>query len=146
MEHAAHHLPVIVQELLEERARTHGPESLRDTTAISELLKRAFVSFDRAIANDVLDLIPGGLQGLETVSDDYIRAVVNDRDNGFRHYRKVQLNMYGTTALLALVNPSQSDLWVANLGDCQAGKLACNIKCHENIRVPDMILTTTSSS
>ena len=121
VEHAAHHLPVIVQELLEQRARTHGPASLRDTAAVSEILKRAFVSFDRAIASDVLDLIPGGLDGLASVSDEHIRSVINDHGNGLKNYRKVQLNMYGTTALLALVDPSQSNLWIANLGDCQAG-------------------------
>lgn len=121
VEHVAHHLPVIVQELLEQRARTHGSESLRDAAAVSEILKHAIVSFDRAIANDVLALIPGGLQGLRSVSDEYIRSVINDHGNGLRNFRKVQLNMYGTTALLALVDPSQSNLWIANLGDCQAG-------------------------
>ena len=88
---------------------------------MSATLKRAFISFDRDIANDVLALFPGGIASLEHLSDDYIRSVINDYNNGLQNYKKVQLNMYGTTALLALVDPRQEHLWIANLGDCQAG-------------------------
>ncbi|KAI5120928.1 hypothetical protein M0805_002908 [Coniferiporia weirii] len=119
VDHVAHHLPVIVQEFLEE-AVSKNPASIGDPAFVSALLKRAFVSFDRDIANDVLELFPGGVASLDRLSDDYIRSVINDHENGLQNYRKVQLNMYGTTALLALVDPRREHLWVANLGDCQA--------------------------
>ncbi|KAL5488326.1 hypothetical protein ACEPAI_6434 [Sanghuangporus weigelae] len=120
VEHVAHHLPVIVQEFLAEAVSNRGPACLKDPAVVSATLKRAFISFDRDIANDVLELFPGGIASLERLSDDYIRSVINDYSNGLQNYKKVQLNMYGTTALLALVDPLQENLWIANLGDCQA--------------------------
>lgn len=120
VEHVAHHLPIIVKEFFEEAVQT-DPSSIKNTTFISDLLRRAFSSFDSDIANDVLELFPGGIKALEYLSDEDIRKVINDYDNDLHNYRKVQLNMYGTTALIALVDPLQENLWVANLGDCQAG-------------------------
>ncbi|KAL5527112.1 hypothetical protein ACEPAG_5903 [Sanghuangporus baumii] len=120
VEHVAHHLPVIVQEFLAEAVSNRGPACLKDPTVVSATLKRAFISFDRDIANDVLELFPGGIASLERLSDDYIRSVINDYSNGLQNYKKVQLNMYGTTVLLAVVDPLQENLWIANLGDCQA--------------------------
>lgn len=114
---------MIVQEFLGEAVRNQGPRCLTNPAFVTALLKRAFVSFDQDIANDVLKLFPGGISSLDRLSDDYIRSVINDHSNGLRNYRKVQLNMYGTTALLALVDPRQENLWVANLGDCQAGEM-----------------------
>lgn len=122
VEHTAHHLPVIVQEFLDKAVKDDGPACLKDPMIVSALLKRAFASFDRDIANDVLELFPGGVASLDRLSDEYIRSVINDHKNGLENYKKVQLNLYGTTALLALVDPRQENLWVANLGDCQAGK------------------------
>ena len=40
--------------------------------------------------------------------------------HGGVNYKKARLCMYGTTALVALVDPEQENLWLANLGDCQA--------------------------
>jgi hypothetical protein len=37
--------------------------------------------------------------------------------------------MYGTTALVALVDPDHKDLWVANLGDCQASEFFSDLNC-----------------
>ncbi|KAH8113436.1 hypothetical protein DFH11DRAFT_1602036 [Phellopilus nigrolimitatus] len=119
VEHVAHHLPVIVQEFFEAAVRA-DPAFIRDPTNVSALLKRAFASFDHDIANDVLELFPGGMASLDRLSDRHIQSVINDHGNGLQNYKKVQLNMYGTTALLALVDPQQENLWVANLGDCQA--------------------------
>jgi pyruvate dehydrogenase phosphatase len=78
-------------------------------------------SFDEAIANDVLDLFPGGIESLSTLSNEYIQLVVNDFHHGGANYKKARLCMYGTTALVALVDPEHENLWLANLGDCQAG-------------------------
>ncbi|KAF7323311.1 Hexose transport-related protein [Mycena chlorophos] len=41
-------------------------------------------------------------------------------EKGGDNYRKARLCMYGTTALVALTDPDHENLWVANLGDCQA--------------------------
>ncbi|KZP16351.1 hypothetical protein FIBSPDRAFT_1047584 [Athelia psychrophila] len=93
---------------------------LEDPDFISDLLPRAMTSFDDAIAGDVLDLFPGGLAGLANLSDDNIRHIINDIHTGGANFRKARLCMYGTTALVALVDPDHKNLWVANLGDCAA--------------------------
>lgn len=78
-------------------------------------------SFDEAIAGDVLDLFPGGIESLSTYSDEQIKRKINDIYTGGENYKKARLCMYGTTALVALVDPDHENLWLANLGDCQAG-------------------------
>jgi len=80
-------------------------------------------SFDDAIAGDVLDLFPGGLESLPSLSNEHIQSTINDIHHGGVNYKKARLCMYGTTALVALVDPDHENLWLANLGDCQAGML-----------------------
>lgn len=116
VEHVAHHLPIIIQEFLE-RA---DPAKLGDPTFISSLFSQSIVTFDEAIAGDVLDLFGGSVEQLKDYSDAEIRKIINDQHSGGANFRKARLNMYGTTALVALVDPEHLHLWVANLGDCQA--------------------------
>ena len=89
-----------------------------------DLLSNAITAFDDAIAGDVLELFPGGLESLPGRTDEEIQEVVNNfgdgRDNS-SNYQKARLCLYGTTALVALVDPAHENLWVANLGDCEAG-------------------------
>ncbi|KAI0317398.1 protein serine/threonine phosphatase 2C [Amylostereum chailletii] len=119
VEHTAYHLPIIVTEFLEKTLA--GPSSPTPPPEIvSELLSRSITSFDDAIAGDVLDLFPGGLPSLATRSDEEIRRVINDFDGTGVNYKKARLCMYGTTALVALVDPEWKNLWIAGLGDCEA--------------------------
>jgi pyruvate dehydrogenase phosphatase len=85
---------------------------------VADVLRRSIRSFDEAIAQDVLDLFPGGLDGLWRLPNDYVCRVIND---GGENFKKTKLCMYGTTALVALVDPTRENLWTANLGDCQGG-------------------------
>jgi pyruvate dehydrogenase phosphatase len=132
VEHAAHHLPVIVDELLHKLISTpDAPLPTPDT--IREMLSSRITAFDNAIAGDVLELFPGGIESLPGLTDEEIQAVVNDfavpgggGSNGAGagagvNYKKARLCLYGTTALVALVDPAHENLWVANLGDCEAG-------------------------
>ena len=121
VEHVAHHLPIIVRDFLREaneatHAGNYTPES------ISDLFTKAILAFDDAIAHDVLDLFGGSVDNLVNYTDAEIRETINDQHLGGENWRKVRLCMYGTTALVALVDPDHKDLWVANLGDCQASK------------------------
>ena len=47
--------------------------------------------------------------------------IVNDKESGGKVYNATIRCMRGSTAIIALVDPGGSNIWVANLGDCQAG-------------------------
>ncbi|KAJ3490331.1 hypothetical protein NLJ89_g11443 [Agrocybe chaxingu] len=120
VEHVAHHLPIIVRDFLAE-----GEKSIQDGTYdpqyISDLFTKAIIAFDDAIAHDVLDLFGGSVNKLDDYTDSQIRDTINDQHlPGRPNHTKTRLCMYGTTALVALVDPDHKDLWIANLGDCQA--------------------------
>lgn len=126
VEHTAHHLPIIIQDFLsKEHAR--NPNLLSRPSVIANVLAHAISSFDRDIVRDVAQLFPNNSldAALDGLSDADIQATINDYDAGLRNYKKVQLCLYGTTALVALADPKREHLWVANLGDCQAGAFVC---------------------
>nr|GAT54429.1 mitochondrial type 2c protein [Mycena chlorophos] len=116
VEHVAHHLPIIVEEFLSQHLQPKQPTT---PELITDLFERSIVAFDNAIASDILDLF-GGPDKLEEFSDREISDIINDQEKGGDNYRKARLCMYGTTALVALTDPDHENLWVANLGDCQA--------------------------
>lgn len=116
VEHAAYHLPIIVRELLS----SSPPERLQDPAEVSRILSDATTSFDHAIAGDILKVFPGGIEALADMPDSTIQAMIN-RNADPQFFKKARLCMYGTTALIALVDPDHQNLWVANVGDCQAG-------------------------
>ncbi|KAI0034976.1 protein serine/threonine phosphatase 2C [Vararia minispora EC-137] len=121
VEHTAYHLPIIVAEHLEKHlSRRLSPSTVLDPEVVRQILTIAVTSFDEAIAGDVLDLFPGGLDTIASRSDDEIRRVINDFDGTGENYKKARLCLYGTTALVALVDPAHENMWVAGLGDCEA--------------------------
>ena len=85
------------------------------------------MAFDDTIAHDVLDLFGGFVDNLDNYTDAEIWAIINDQHEGGVNWRKARLCMYGTTALVALVDPDHKNLWVANLGDCQASEFFSRI-------------------
>ena len=102
-----------------------GPASpVPGADLVRELFSNAITAFDNAIAGDVLELFPGGIEPLPGRTDEEIQEVLNDFGDGRgigANYQKARLCLYGTTALVALVDPAHENLWVANLGDCEAG-------------------------
>ncbi|KAL4065190.1 phosphatase 2C-like domain-containing protein [Scleroderma citrinum] len=116
--HAAYHMPIIVREFLEEMDLKHGGRAV-PPPLIADMFSIAIRSFDDAIANDVLELFPGGLEVAMRMPDEHIQSILNDQLWGGKNFEKARLCMYGTTALVALVDPDHKNLWLANLGDCQ---------------------------
>jgi len=57
---------------------------------------------------------------LTELPTDEIKRLINDHSSGGENYAKVIRSICGTTALIGLVDPDKENLWVANLGDCQA--------------------------
>lgn len=94
--------------------------SPRTADGISQALGNTIRVFDQCIQDGVTDLFPGGVEGLEKMTDEEVNAIVpKNRD-------KLLLGMRGTTALIALVDERKENLWIANLGDCLAGKSSLN--------------------
>jgi pyruvate dehydrogenase phosphatase len=123
--HTAYNIPIIIRDFLLD-AFKDDPHRRLSPQAIGDILSRSITSFDDAIARDVLKLFPGGMSALREMSNAQIAAIINDQYDDGRgagcNYNKARLCMYGTTALISLVDPERENLWVANLGDCQAGK------------------------
>jgi len=83
---------------------------------ISDVLTAAILSFDDGIGQALLDIFPSP-GAVKAMSDEEIRKIVNDDGPN----SKVVLRcMRGTTVLVALVDPTNTNIWVASLGDCAA--------------------------
>lgn len=104
--------------LLEAEAANPGVSPAHEI--ISGCFNKAITAFDNAIAHDVLDLFGGSVDNLDNYTDAQIREIINDQHKGGVNWQKARLCMYGTTALVALVDPENENLWIANLGDCEA--------------------------
>lgn len=89
---------------------------------VSKVLVDAISELDNTITRDILEMFPGGPEELEKLSDEQIDTIVNDFGSGGVNNAKLLLGMRGSTVLVSLVDPSSSNLYVASLGDCQAGK------------------------
>ncbi|KAH8995823.1 phosphatase 2C-like domain-containing protein [Lactarius hatsudake] len=94
VEHTAYHLPIIVKESLQ-KVITGPAAPAPEPDLMRDILSNAITAFDDCHRGGRAGAIPG-------------------RD------RKARLCLYGTTALVALVDPAHENLWVANLGDCEA--------------------------
>lgn len=122
VDHSVKTLPRLIEASLT-AALTNANHQELPPSAISEILVNAISAFDNAISSDLLDLFPGGPDTISELSDDEIRAIINDAHTGGRNSAKLMRCMRGSTALVALVDPSETNLWVASLGDCQAGSI-----------------------
>ena len=87
-------------------------------SSVATLLHQSITSFDHLIAADLLNLFPDP-HSLNHFSDHEIRSVINDKG---RNSAAVYRCMSGSTVLVSLVDPARKNLWVASLGDSQAGK------------------------
>lgn len=114
-------LPNAVKEHLSSALLANADGGSLSSTTVSDILIKAITQVDDKITQDILDLFPGGLDSIATLSEEQIDSIVNDFESGGENNAKVMLGMRGSTALVSLVDPSGDNLWVASLGDCQAG-------------------------
>ncbi|CAE6435095.1 unnamed protein product [Rhizoctonia solani] len=108
-EHTMKNLPAHIQKTL----------SSRTDEALDAQLINAFVSFDNAITQSVLDIFPDP-EALASMPAEQLEAIVNDHASGGTNYKKIILAMRGTTAVVSLVDPGRENLWVAGVGDSRA--------------------------
>lgn len=120
MDHVLNKLPSIFHSFLAEALRLAGDGELHHD-AVSKVLVDSISELDNSITRDILELFPGGPEGLEKLSDEQIDTIVNDFESGGVNNAKLLRGMRGSTVLVALVDPSGRNLYVASLGDCQAG-------------------------
>jgi pyruvate dehydrogenase phosphatase len=89
---------------------------------ISRILASTLKEFDDDIGRDLLQLFPNGQDSLSELSAADIRHLINDHSTGGGNHAKAMRSICGTTALIGLMDPSKENLWIANLGDCQASE------------------------
>lgn len=116
-------LPSILRNLLAAALEASGENRL-NPEVVSDVLINAISEVDNIITREILDIFPGGIEALEALSDAQIDAIVNDFGSGGANNAKLIRGMRGSTVLVSLIDPSGSDLYVASLGDCQAGWFA----------------------
>jgi pyruvate dehydrogenase phosphatase len=87
---------------------------------ISDILARSIHSVDNNMTEDLLRLFPDPAF-IAQLSNDEISATINDIESGGANLQIIARCMRGSTVLVSLVDPSGSNLWVASLGDSEAG-------------------------
>ena len=115
VDHASRSLPVMIRRSLESYLRARRGSFVPDE--ISNILADAIVQCDNAITNGFVGLFPGGASAMRSMSDEQIQRVLR---NPATHTAAMRC-LHGSTALLTLTDPGSEHLWIANLGDCQAG-------------------------
>jgi len=135
--HAGDDVAEYVVSLLSEQMRIALSKSLARSTSytkevISSVIAGTIQAIDDKILTQFLALFPGkgSPEDLEKLSDDEIRAIIND---GGVNLHKVHLCMRGTTAVVSLIDPEAKNLWIASLGDSVAGMLLISKRCRPNI-------------
>ncbi|PPQ99717.1 hypothetical protein CVT24_009700, partial [Panaeolus cyanescens] len=112
-DYTAERLPGLINSALRallDKTSTPSPD------AVADMLKDTVSKFDESIGQALRDLFPDE-SVLAKMTDNQIRDVINDNGPNAAAVRRCTR---GTTVLIALVDPSKSNLWVASLGDCAA--------------------------
>lgn len=120
VDYVVDNLPDMIRSSLTSTIALAGNVDL-DPSIVSNMLTAEISSLDDGIKDGLLRLFPD-LGAITKLSDAEIRDVINDSDSGGKNSAMLMRCMRGTTVLLSLTDPSGSNLWVASLGDCQAGR------------------------
>ena len=69
------------------------------------------------------DAYTADLERMMEMDIEEIKKLINDEDRDGPNSKTVERCKQGSTVLVALVNPTRENIWVASLGDCVAGEL-----------------------
>jgi len=103
--------------------------------AISDILAHSIYSLDNTLTEDLLRIFPDPAT-IAQFSADEIRAMVKDSESGEANSELIARCIRGSTILVSLIDPPGSNLWVASLGDSEAGDYSIflhNINIHLTI-------------
>jgi len=115
-EHTVQSLPPIIKSHLE-IVLASDPDATPST--IGDVFSRVIQGFDKSFEDDLKAVLP---KNFESLSDEELRVVINDQATGGRVYTKVMRCMRGACSVIAVVDPAKENLWIVNLGDCEAGQ------------------------
>ena len=89
--------------------------SSRSAEDISRVLSDSIRALDKEIEDGITGLFANDVDALARLPQSAIDDIVR------RNHEKLLLGMSGTTSLVAFVDEKKENLWIANVGDCQAG-------------------------
>lgn len=115
-------LPAVTEKLLKSSLSEAAADGSLPPISVSEILVKAIAEVDDTITRDILNLFPGGPESIQELSDEQIDGIVNDFDSGGVNNAKILRGLRGSTVLASLIDPKRENVWVASLGDCQAGR------------------------
>ena len=115
-EHAVQSLPSLIRSHLE-RVLASDPNPTPST--IGDSFSETIQNFDKSFEDDLKAVIP---ENFESLSDRELQALINDHATGGRVYTKVIRCMRGACSAIAVIDPAKENLWIVNLGDCEAGQ------------------------
>jgi len=127
VEHAFRTLPSMIKQALESLLRSFRGHGF--SAAISGILSDCITRFDHSITNDFTRIFPGGPAALQGMSSTQIRHLFQARMSGgpgSQDLTAVARCLQGSTTIVTLTDPSKHNLWIANLGDSQAGMVGLN--------------------
>jgi pyruvate dehydrogenase phosphatase len=119
VEHASRTLPFMIRQALESLLRSFRGHGF--PAAVSRLLSDCVTRFDHSITADFMRMFPGGPASLQGMSGTQVRNLFQDRTSGAQNLTAATRCLQGSTVILTLTDPSKHNLWITNLGDCQAG-------------------------
>lgn len=99
------------------KALSSDPNAAPST--IGDALSEAIQVFDKALEDDLEAVLP---ENFESLSDEELQVLINDQATGGRVYTKVVRCMRGACSVIAVIDPAKENLWIVNLGDCEAGQ------------------------
>lgn len=116
------HLPPRVKEAL--HTALVGGSASPDT--IIALLYDSIVETDSMITREFLSMFPKSRDAFAQLTDKEIEVILEHDETTSNSLNTLRC-LSGSTALLTLLNPPRTQLWVANLGDCRAGELSVRL-------------------
>ena len=110
----------MIKASLESAADT--PDTILEPSMIEDILVKSISDIDDRIKADFVNFFPSGLKQISKLSDDEIKFIIKDPETECSSVQILRART-GTTALIALVDPSKSlHVATSSLGDCEAGK------------------------
>ena len=106
-EHAARSLPSVIRSHLES-ILTDDPDAIGD--AFSEAIQVS----DKSLEVDLKTALP---ENFESLSDEELQVVINDRASGGRIYTKVVRCMCSVCPVVAVIDPARGNLWIVHHGE-----------------------------